>query len=357
MRNYIEDTSVEVEINVIKDKLKIFLRSKLDYKIYENILIKYGFIINRWQKIKYRQRVVHNGSENQDKTFYVVRVLGRAAFFQYYYMVLTHILYADRKGWIPVVDLTSSDISYRANNENNFATVNVWEQYFEQPQRVTLKEIEKSRNIVLSKISRKEKEVELIQLAIDGNHESLEIASKSIQKNLQYNQNTLLYLKTQYEKIIGDKKAKNILGVHIRGTDYIALEPKGYAIQPNVEYIINKTNELVKIWNIDLIYVCTEDSKMLNSFKEGIGVEVVHTDCMRLNEYKTKSTDIMEQLVGRQTKKDPYLSGLEYLADIHLLSKCDYLLSGKGLMGTNCGMLMNGGKFRDKYIIDLGEYI
>lgn len=52
---------------------------------------------------------------------------------------------------------------------------------------------------------------------------------------------------------------------------------------------------------------------------------------------------------------DAYLKGEEYLTEIYILSKCNCLLSSRvGILAA--ALPMNGGKYEEKYIYDLGLY-
>lgn len=54
-------------------------------------------------------------------------------------------------------------------------------------------------------------------------------------------------------------------------------------------------------------------------------------------------------------KNDKYLKGLEYLANIYLLTKCDSIITP--IVGGGLGAIrINGNKYHHKYIFDLGEY-
>jgi len=142
----------------------------------------------------------------------------------------------------------------------------------------------------------------------------------------------------------------------VRGTDYLALKPKNHYIQPTPEQAAEVINESINKWEADLVYICTEDAAILEALKKMINAPAIYTDCSRLTKYNATETDIVIQLTEENRMRDPYINGLEYLTDIYLLSKCDYLISGAGLMGSAAAILMNGGKYKDKRIINLGIY-
>lgn len=52
------------------------------------------------------------------------------------------------------------------------------------------------------------------------------------------------------------------LGLYLRGTDYIALKPSGHPIQPTVEQAIDVVNEYIAKYDIEKVFLVTEDAKI-----------------------------------------------------------------------------------------------
>lgn len=333
--------------------IKIKLKKILTYKQYERILQIYGIFIRKYQHLKYRERKISNGAGNPDKTFYIIRGVFRGTLFQYYMFVLSHIMYALSKDYIPIVDMTSAENAYKS--DRNDKPKNVWEYYFKQPAGFSLEDIECAKNIVLSDIFVKN-EYKPSDLVSRDDRQEIQKVYETIEEYVQINAETKQNMDMQFEQLIKSRNPYKTIGVHVRGTDYLALKPKGHSIQPTPEQAAERINELIHKWGADLVYICTEDDTLLNELKEKINVPVVYTDCSRLGKYKTAEADIISQLTEINKTRDPYMNGLEYLTDIYLLAQCDYLISGAGLMGSVAATLMNGGKYEDKHIIDLGIY-
>ena len=69
------------------------------------------------------------------------------------------------------------------------------------------------------------------------------------------------------------KGSNNILGVKIRGTDYIALKLHGHAIPPKLDEVINDVKIMVKRNNYDYIFFASEDNLIKEAFiKEFKGI-------------------------------------------------------------------------------------
>lgn len=92
-----------------------------------------------------RERIYHYGNENPDKIFYIICFdYETQGLFAIVKSVLSHIMYAVDKGWIPVVDLKNYSCQYQQKGENS------WELFFEQPCGYTLEDISRSNRVVIS---------------------------------------------------------------------------------------------------------------------------------------------------------------------------------------------------------------
>ena len=59
------------------------------------------------------------------------------------------------------------------------------------------------------------------------------------------------------KKLFG--KSSNILGVKIRGTDYLSIRPKGHSISPKTEIVISDVKSMDQQYKYDFIFLSTED--------------------------------------------------------------------------------------------------
>ena len=66
------------------------------------------------------------------------------------------------------------------------------------------------------------------------------------------------------KKLFGN--SKNILGVKIRGTDYISNRPKGHSIPPKVEQVISDVKTMDQRYKYDFIFLSTEDEIIKKNF-------------------------------------------------------------------------------------------
>lgn len=312
----------------------------------------YARCTGRLRAFKYRERKICNGNDFSDKTFYVIRIVGIAPLMQYVHTVLSHLLYVEERGMIPVIDMTNVDNPYRTESMCE-TTDNVWEYYFLQPGGFSLDDIRNAKNVVLSTIGIKEERPSEYVFAL--NKGKIAQYRMIMQKYIKINYNVKSHIEQQKEQIGFD--GQDVIGIHMRGTDYFGLKPKDHNIQPNVDMIIAKLKEKVIEWDTKDLYVCTEDEDMLQELINGVNIDIKYTKCKRISHYSTKNGDILKQFdKNEQATKDKYMNGLEYLTDILLLSECKYLISGAGLMGTCMAMLFKDTPYSDLYIFDLGKY-
>ena len=75
-----------------------------------------------------------------------------AGFFANYLFVIEHIIYAKKKGWIPVVDMENYPTLYNEIYPVD-GKMNGWEYYFIQPNNVLLEDAYSSRNYIISDTS------------------------------------------------------------------------------------------------------------------------------------------------------------------------------------------------------------
>lgn len=306
-------------------------------------LKKIKFINDAYTKFKWRERRVSYGTENSDKIFYVVRRAGsKVGLFSLVLTSLGYIKYAVDHGYIPVIDMHNEDNTYMQQDRKG----NVWEYYFEQPCGYTLDDIRHSSHVIIG------------NGIIDGripfpgediayNDEELEKWKAIADRYLIVRPEIRQEADELWKRLSGRKR---VLGVLLRGTDYVNSRPKDHPVQPTIEQAIDKMDEVLTSQEFQKIYLATEDAGIYQELCNRYGGKIVSMDVER---YITDKTENINDIsVKKSTNK--YQMGKDYLINILVLSKCDYLLAGNA--GGSQGALL----FRDmksaKYIFDLGRY-
>ena len=294
---------------------------------------------------KTREHHFSYGKQNPDKTFYVIRIdFPMAGLFAIVKSVLSHILYAVDKGYIPVVDMQNAPNQFQKEINGN-----PWEFFFKQPLSYKLADIAESRHIVIScnrQIPNERYKITLDLLSPE-NHSDLNKYASLYKQYIVYSDETIKYLSSCYHSIIGDKK--NILGVLCRGTDYLYKKPAGHPIQPDPQLVMDKIEQLGKEYTIDYIYLATEDENILNVFKEN---------------FKDRLLYINQKRFGRVEKdylcdnsfmdKERLMMNLDYLASLYILSKCNYFIGGR--TSGSIGACLMSPNYQYTYFWNLGNF-
>lgn len=278
------------------------------------------------------------GTKNPDKVFYVIRnYTYEAGWGSILIYVTRHIKYALEKGFIPIVDMQNYPNMYQENKENS------WETYFKQLSDYSLEEVYSSKNVILcsSEFAKKgyicfedkdwdeycsifNKYIHLkedIQLAIDEERKHLEIENKCV------------------------------LGVLVRGTDYVSLAPSLHSVPLSAEETITKINSIKERY--DKIYLATEDDDIFNSFKEFYSNDVLcYTNQKRF--LSEEVTDYLANVIDKQKVSVREFS-ISYLKVLYILASCNSLM-GSGCGGLYTAGLINNNKYDEKVVMSNGTY-
>jgi hypothetical protein len=313
--------------------------------------VPYGFIVlkRKIKQYKASEQKKHFGKKYPNITFYIIRRSPPGAgLFSNFHWVLGHVMYALEKGYIPIVDMKKYKTFF---NEKHMidGTYNAWEYYFKQPTAYTLDDVYHSNSVILADAEHYFNDKAPYFL---DNNIHIHLMNSVINKYLQFNEKTLKQIEEQ--KIVLFRDYNNILGVKYRGTDYTAeVAPEGHYIPASLEEIIVKTKELYSEWNMEWIYLSTEESLAVDAFRKVFSNKIIVTNSVRIDTYSKEMGSSSEINFGR--KNDNYLKGLDYIVDTVLLSKCDALITSKN-NGSMAAMELNDNQYKYKYIFENGVY-
>ena len=148
------------------------------------------------------------------------------------------------------------------------------------------------------------------------------------------------------------QKSRNILGVLLRGTDYVANKPFGHPIPPKTEEVIKDVKLLDNKNKYDWVFLATEDNIIREEFIRGIGNKVkclLNKKAIFYDYYDKKvfalSIDYKENINFNKI----------YLLNIIILSKCLDLLAANTSGTIGIFILTKG--FRSYKIYNLGKYM
>ena len=267
--------------------------------------------------------------------------------FAYYVFFAGQICDALKKGYLPVVDMQNYPSIYL--DPNLVGKENAWEYYFRQPVGVTLEEAYNGENVLLASAN-----------WIDGDERPgsgnafFENTNGVLTEWKMLVKLGLLQVQPKlYEEIISVRNklfAPNdrVLGVHLRGTDYVARRPHGHYIQPPIEYALTKIIEKLNEWRCNKIFLTTEDINIAVTFKRIFG-----DICIILEKGYVKYDArkwVNECHAGNENYRQ---RGLEYITETVLLSTCNCLVASR--CGATIGAMMMG-NFENVYTFNFGKY-
>lgn len=182
----------------------------------------------------------------------------------------------------------------------------------------------------------------------------LHIWCRWYKKYIHLNQKTRAYIEDEYQHLFAGRK--KVLGVICRGTDYLALKPPGHPVQPSTEMVIKACRKYIKRDGYDAIYLATEERKIRDAFEKAFPGKILENKRVYYDDIYDKDDSISYiKDVHFERENDHYLSGLEYLSSIILLSRC------AALVGGNCGgtlgaLFFNDEKYEFVHVFNLGLY-
>lgn len=291
------------------------------------------------------QKKKYYGEKNLNKIIYVIKPDyqdGVEGLLSLTYKHILYIDYAKHKGYIPYVDWKNYKTQYYDGVNN------VWNYFFKQPSDISEKEVYSSKKVYLSgwtfnNINSKG----LFEPDIFFDDQIEKESHDMLINNLEFNDEVINCVEKEANRLEID----NCIGVYVRGTDYTILKPSGEYVQPNVKQVEEQLNKFIKKYKAPFFLV-TEDGNIYDYLKKKFeeSMKIVSFDSFIRN-YDGKNV-LSKAGVLEEDKK---LRGQKYLVKMILLSRCKYLISSI-TQGSKFSYALNGGKYIDKYIFDLGLY-
>lgn len=284
---------------------------------------------------------------NADKKFYIVfDSSGKAGLFALINSFLRQMKYAQDAGFVPVIDLKNFPNTFFPDNQG-LGKFNAWEYFFHQPFDISLEEVYHSRFVVLGTGRIPENE-QFQYNSWDGNERKKGEWKKFFEKNIRLKPEIECLLKEKYRSLkLGGQK---VLGVKCRGTDYkMGSIPPGHYYQPSPKQMIDKIESLKLEW--DKIFLATEDEDVFREFTSYFDSNrIVYFENERITTSDKESWT--EELKKR--KISIFDSAMEYLSEMYVLSKCDYLITGLTCAGLMLPYMSKGYDY--SYAFDLGRH-
>lgn len=339
------------------EEIKDFLFN--DLKIDKDVLSG-NELYAEWEKNISDGKVVHFGDKNPDVVFSVLQrgeLGGSAGLFSFLNTFLREMMVAFNNNRIPIVDMKNYWNIYH-ENVGQIGKVNTWELFFKQPfPEYTLEDVYKSANVTFSDKRGKtacNQDITTDRVIRDLNLRETyhRIYKENIRLSIRVQEEYNNVLKNLFEK--NRSSDDKILGISVRGTDYTAAKPYLHDIQPSLEQIYNKVEEIMDSWGITKIYVNSDEEKSIDYMKHKFPGKVFSMDYQRFDTYQANPKNLLGDMRFERAD-DAYHRGADYLMSNLLFTECDSFI---GSVNSGCiATLVIKNKFEHEYIFDeLGHY-
>lgn len=170
---------------------------------------------------------------------------------------------------------------------------------------------------------------------------------KFINKNISFNVRMSEYIES-VGKDIGFSLNDRIVGVLVRGTDFIGLKPYNHPIPPTIEEAIYKTKKTMHEYNCNKVFLVTEDEDILDAFKTEFKQSLLYVPQRRVkNTNKEYIEDVINNIKDENIEK-------QYITAIALLARCNCLLSARTSGGVAALVMSEG--FEYEFFWNKGRY-
>lgn len=290
------------------------------------------------------------GNLHPDITFYVIRRSERYAGINSHFISnMGHIRYALKRGWVPIIDMKNYPNALLDDKE--VGEKNSWDYYFKQPCSYTLEEVYQSKNVILSDGMPK-------QVYPNDNMEFftrpdlINMWHKYFVKYLGFSDELQKKINQKYQQYFGDKKDDRVLGVFLRGTDYLSMKPYEHPVQPSISEAIEKTKQVMEEKSCQWCFLVTEDLNILSEYQKEFGEHLIYIKEQERYGAMQPGQYIAEYTFQREN--DRYLKGMEGLTQIGILLQCNCFIGGR-TSGSVAAMVMQP-EYDYTYFWNLGRY-
>lgn len=258
-----------------------------------------------------------------------------AGFWSNFFWMLGGIDVADKKGWIPVVDMErySTDYTEKVPVLN---TRNSWEYFFHQPGDLALAKALKMNFVD----SFGKNNVFTYARSITPPPEKIKRGRALINKYIKIKQ----YILDELDGYIPAGLHFDILGVHVRGTDRHQGCPN-HLRTANPEVYLEKAIALDRTYQFSKIFLACDEKETVELFQDVFADRLIVTDAYRPSTSIHKGN--FDYLKKDWLFKDPrplhrYLLGKEVLIDALLLARAGHLLCGPSNVSHAAIFFANG---------------
>ena len=315
-----KEKSLLIKRKINKENISKLSKVKYCFKIFLGFIFIISFIFAIFKllhKRKDKAEKIYGLSFEQKMNDYSTKkfaIFGRGecptcGLFSYYIVFLGCINKYVQKGYIPIIDIQNYNNVY---NRGNKTIKNPWELFFYQTNNYTLEEVKtyanNSKYVVCTGKFERPNETNVID-----HIEQVKFWHDLQKKYMPIKNEIINEVKFYMKKFFGN--SKNVLGVLMRGTDYI--NRRSHFIPPQIGQVISDVKEMDQKYNYDFIYFTTEDEKIKNKFIPEF------TDKIRYLNPRMTVKNINKNITDENEQIKEYHDFLKiYLINIIIISKC-----------------------------------
>ena len=267
--------------------------------------------------------------------------------FSYYKVFLSCIRKYIKKGFIPILEVETYPNVFNGY-KNNSISKNPWEYFFDQPFGYTYENvIKKGKNIKY--INCKRDSTTPQYTSFDESKIILDFWHIIAQKYIPIKNKIIIEANYIINKLFNGYK--NILGILIRGTDYLAKKPKNHPIPPHPTRVIQDIKKMDKINDYKWFFIATEDNLIRSKFIKEFGKKLKYI----LYKVNIKYDFNKKSFLSYNDNIKGNLNFLKvYLINILILSKCNDIITARTNGAVAAFILTEG--FRNYKIYNIGIY-
>jgi hypothetical protein len=252
---------VKIQKIYIKKIIAIYILFYLFYH-YIKLNKNFGLIYNI---INYNR--VNFKLDYENKTFAILKreTCYSCGLFSYYKLFLGCVVKHLIRGEIPIIDMQTDKNMY--NRYNSSSNENPWESFFSQIDGYSLISVKKYAKKIKYYICHPN--VAFPDRNIFFNLELIKFWHNMAKIYMQIKENILKEANNIMKSIF--KGNKNVLGILMRGTDFIAARPKNHPIPPKIENVMQDIRKMDNKNNYKYYFLSTEDDIIRNAFIKKYG--------------------------------------------------------------------------------------
>lgn len=292
------------------------------------------------------------GNLNKDKTFYVIRTDNAQHWgvFSTYLFVLSNVKYAIEHGWIPVVDYKNYFLAGLQDEEMR-GKENAWNYYFEDLVKgFTLDEVYQSKNVILGPLRGQPYGSISWNAVTDVYTPEFQVYFQLAAEYLKVQSSILEQVESEYLKLF--PKEGNVLGVAIRAGAYWgtvtghknwARHPKGVSVERCIENI----RIYLEKYSCDKFFLSCEDRYFISTIQKEFGDKCLCLDRSRTNFFDEQGNpNVVEDMRFEGAELSIPRRNTEYVKEIILLTRCQYLIRTKG-GGSLASLFLKNDRYKE----------